>query len=192
MRTVAALYVEPDGVYVPRLWGPHDVDPWPESRDARLYAGPHPVVAHPPCARWSVLAPLVEAVHGITGHDDGGCFVAALESVRRYGGVLEHPARSAAWPFHGLRSPARYGWRKADPWGWTAAVAQWHYGHRCTKWTWLYAVRTMLPMLPVGPGSAQVAVTRARGRGLPRARDGERKATPEPFRDLLLSMAQSV
>jgi hypothetical protein len=47
-RTVAALYVEPQGCYV----GVPGVDPWDEARDARTYAGPHPVVAHPPCQRW--------------------------------------------------------------------------------------------------------------------------------------------
>ena len=45
---IAALYVETGGVY----YGLPDVDPWDGQRDARLYAGPHPVVAHPPCERW--------------------------------------------------------------------------------------------------------------------------------------------
>ena len=45
---IAALYVETNGVY----YGLPDVDPWDEARDARLYNGPHPVVAHPPCQRW--------------------------------------------------------------------------------------------------------------------------------------------
>ena len=91
---VAALYIDPTGCYA----GLPDVDCWPASRDARLYGGPHPVVAHPPCARWSVLAGLCEAVHGIPRREDGGCFAAALASVRNYGGVLEHP--------EGLRSVA--------------------------------------------------------------------------------------
>ena len=47
---IAALYVERDGIY----YGLPDVDPWDEARDARLYPGPHPVVAHPPCARFGI------------------------------------------------------------------------------------------------------------------------------------------
>jgi hypothetical protein len=42
--TVAALFVETNGAY----YGLPGVDPWDESRDARLYDGPFPVVAHPP------------------------------------------------------------------------------------------------------------------------------------------------
>jgi hypothetical protein len=46
--TVAALYVATGGCY----YGLEGVDPWDAARDARLYAGPWPVVAHPPCERW--------------------------------------------------------------------------------------------------------------------------------------------
>lgn len=79
---IAALYVQRGGVY----YGLPDVDPWDETRDARLYAGPHPVVAHPPCSRWCRLAGLVEARWGHRKGDDGGCFAAALASVRTWGG----------------------------------------------------------------------------------------------------------
>ena len=41
---IAALYVETDGCY----YGLPGVDPWDEARDARTYAGPHPVVAQLP------------------------------------------------------------------------------------------------------------------------------------------------
>ena len=47
----AALFVQPDGCYA----GLPGVDAWPEHRDARLYAGPWPVVAHPPCQRYGNL-----------------------------------------------------------------------------------------------------------------------------------------
>ena len=41
---ISALYVRTNGPY----FGLPDVDPWDEARDARLYRGPRPVVAHPP------------------------------------------------------------------------------------------------------------------------------------------------
>ncbi len=75
---VAALFVDPRGSYA----GLPDVDLWDEARDARLYDGPWPVVAHPPCSRWCRLAGLVEARWGHKRGDDGGCFASALESVR--------------------------------------------------------------------------------------------------------------
>ena len=195
---IAALYVEPNGPYA-NLEG---VDVWDEARDARTYAGPHPVVAHPPCARWSVLAGLVESLGGKPKREDEGCFAAALAAVRNYGGVLEHPASSAAWKWFGLNRPASSGgWVNAD-WegGWTCCVAQRNYGHRATKRTWLYAVGFRLPSLVWGDGpSTNVRVT-THGPLSGRADRGlvekmghrERRITPEPFRDLLLSMARSV
>lgn len=48
---IAALFVQDGGAY----FGMSEVDPWPEARDARRYAGPWPVVAHPPCQRWGKL-----------------------------------------------------------------------------------------------------------------------------------------
>lgn len=76
---IAALFVEEGGAY----YGLPDVDLWPESRDARSYHGPHPVVAHPPCSRWCRLAGLVEARWGHRRGEDGGCFAAALGAVRK-------------------------------------------------------------------------------------------------------------
>jgi hypothetical protein len=84
---VAALFVATGGCY----FGLDGVDPWDEERDARLYAGPHPVVAHPPCSRWCRLAGLVEARWGHKRGDDGGCFKSALSAVRTWGGGLGTP-----------------------------------------------------------------------------------------------------
>lgn len=215
---VAALYVQRGGCY----WDLPGVDPWDEARDARRYAGPHPVVAHPPCSRWCRLAGLVEARWGHKRGEDGGCFSAALEAVRRYGGVLEHPAWSAAFAAHGLNSPPRSGgWIRAgiDDAGWVCHVEQCRYGHRAKKATWLYACTSKLPSLRWGStadasmletiGNDTDTGLAARGRAVrcvvswcgnrtaidpdrPRLTGREASATPPDFRDVLLSIARSV
>lgn len=154
-QTVAVLYCEPKGVYS-TLPG---VELWDEKRDARLYAGPHRVVAHPPCQRWGRYwhggpSAKVRKKKG----DDGGCFAAALASVRRWGGVLEHPEASAAWAQFGLSAPPKSGgWVVADfVGGWTCCVEQGHYGHRARKATWLYVNGVMPPLLKWGPSAKRI------------------------------------
>jgi hypothetical protein len=192
---IAALYVQRGGCY----WDLPDVDPWDEKRDARLYPGPHSVVAHPPCTRWGEMAKANQTRYGMMVGDDGGCFAAALASVRQWGGVLEHPAYTLAWPHHGLaKPPTGGGWIPADDHGgWTCCVAQRLYGHKLRKRTWLYAVRCVLPDLPRGDGpppeawfGSQKAPSIARG--LPHLPKREASATPPAFRDALLAMARSV
>lgn len=195
---IAALYVQKNGAY----YGLPNVDPWDEERDARKYAGPWPVVAHPPCARWSRLAPLVESLGGKKRREDEGCFAAALAAVRNYGGVLEHPAYSAAWRWFGLNHPpSSGGWVNAD-WegGWTCALSQSQYGHVAQKRTWLYAVGVDLPSLDWSWGEGiRVSSLRMPKEGRTEAgpnptvmRTGKRHLTPSPFRDLLIQMAESV
>ena len=189
--TIAALYVQKNGCY----FGLQDVDPWDERRDARLYAGPHPVVAHPPCARWCRLAGLVESryPHCKQG-EDGGCFAAALAAVHRWGGILEHPAESKAWPAFDLPRPLHGAWIRTMDGGWVTQVAQSSYGHRAEKLTWLYCFGVAPPSLrwEVAPHSARVSYLQNRGASkvkLMHAR--ERSATPPAFRDLLLDIARS-
>jgi hypothetical protein len=195
---IAALFVRRNGVYC----GIPDVDPWPEDRDARLYPGPHPAVAHPPCARWCRLAGLVEARWGHRRGDDSGCFASALASVRRWGGVLEHPAYSDAWATFALPIPPVEGWQRGVCGGWAAHVEQGRYGHPAKKATWLYAYGvTRLPSLRWGrcaDGESTALVSwcgnRLRGRPNDRPRVGKAKAavTPLEFSDVLLGIARSV
>jgi hypothetical protein len=198
---IAALFVSETGPYA-NLPG---VDVWGVSRDARLYPGPYPVVCHPPCERWGRYwhggpSARVRRVKG----DDGGCFVTALEAVRKWGGVLEHPAASSAWSSFGLHKPPRAGgWVSAD-WrgGWTCCVDQGHYGHRGQKATWLYAVGCELPALVWGkaprPNALAATLTPQERRrairtsAVQRMSKRERAETPIAFRDVLLSMARSV
>ena len=197
---IAALYVLPRGCY----FGLSDVDPWDEGRDARRYDGPWSVVAHPPCERWGRYAAggPASSVEKVLG-DDGGCFASALESVRQFGGVLEHPEGSQAWKSYGLTPPPRPGgWVPADgQGGWTCCVEQGHYGHRARKATWLYACGTSLPVLRWGPSPPAFrdlshlepeAKKRAIKTGIcQRLSSRQRKATPPEFRDILLSIARS-
>lgn len=108
---IAVLFADPKGVYACRS----DVDLWDESRDARLYPGPWPVVAHPPCQRWGRFWPGCPGRNqGFKLGDDGGCFDSAISAVRRFGGVLEHPAATRAWAAYGLAYPPLAG-------GWVSA-----------------------------------------------------------------------
>jgi hypothetical protein len=205
---VAALFVQTNGVY----WGLDLVDPWDKERDARQYAGPYAVVAHPPCERWGRYwfgGP--SAKERKTKGDDNGCFAAALAAVRRWGGVLEHPEASHAWHAFDLNAPPKDGrWIPAD-WvgGWTCCVEQGHYGHRARKATWLYAFGVDLPELRWGPAPSGIrledgyhsaeerrrktAERRMRGDSgvLERQSHRERAATPQPVRDLLLGIART-
>lgn len=206
---IAALFVETNGIY----YGLPDVDPWDEARDARKYSGPWPVVAHPPCSRWCRLAGLVEHRYGIMRGDDDGCFKAALDAVRRFGGVLEHPAYSDAFPAYALPRPERHVWtRELMGPGYVTEISQCAYGHRARKRTWLYAVGTDLPSLDwsepedsvTGRVSEAHGETRRGGRAwvsfgdyekyghVERLSKRERNATPLEFRDMLLAMARSV
>lgn len=192
---IAALYVDPRGCYS----GLEGVDPWGEKRDARLYPGPHPVVAHPPCSRWCRLAGLVEARWGHKRGEDGGCFTAALASVRKWGGVLEHPAYSDAWAAHDLTPPPTgEGWHAADfLGGWTCYVEQGHYGHPARKATWLLAYRCELPALIWGKSDRAGALVSWCGNHVasdevrPRVGKKTASATPPAFREILIAMARS-
>jgi hypothetical protein len=193
MSTVAALFVARGGAY----FGRDGVDAWDESRDARLYSGPWPVVAHPPCSVWCQLAHVNQARYGHKVGGDGGCFRSALASVRQFGGVLEHPAWSHAWSAFQLPRPVRWAWtRDLFGAGWTTEVLQSAYGHRARKATWLYYVgEAPPPALDWSEPEPEALVSYLTNHGgrtdLPRLTKREAKATPVAFRDLLLSMARS-
>ena len=204
---IAALYVETNGCY----FGLPSIDPWDEQRNAKLYDGPHPVIAHPPCQRWGKMwmgSPSYVARTGIRKKkgDDEGCFAAALASVRKFGGVLEHPYGSHAWPHFGLSKPSRKGgWIKADEFGGlTCCVEQGRYGHWMRKPTLLlYYGKATPPELDWGvsaPNYPQWAIDRY---GIERVkRMGEiafkgggtdsthRIATPDKFKELLIALAE--
>lgn len=198
---VAALFVEKGGVY----YGLPGVEPWSEEQDARTYAGPMPVVAHPPCNKWSPLAYINRRrLPDYEIGDDGGCFASALNSVVTYGGVLEHPANSIAWRHFGLPKPCRDGWQLAEYGGgaeyggctvWVTEVDQGAYGHRARKRTWLLYVGDDPLPLDWTPAVSSVVVSgflhRTGTDESRRVRPKEASKTPPAFRDVLLAMART-
>jgi hypothetical protein len=198
---IAALFVITNGPY----FGLPNVDPWNEKRDARDYRGPHRVIAHPPCERWGRYAtggPSAKVKRKVG--DDAGCFESALKSVRKYGGVLEHPEASKAFKHFGLRVPDWHGgWSRPDSYGgMVCCVAQGHYGHAARKMTWLYAVNCRPIELKWGPAAGTLRLDegfhskeerrRAVKTGVcQRLSQRQRKLTPIPFRDLLIKMVSA-
>lgn len=167
MAEVVALYVEPRGPYpqLCREW--YDAD-----RDARTYAGPWPVVAHPPCETWGRLRHFsTKDTHDLALH--------AVAQVRRYGGVLEHPAESTLWKECGLPEPEGmfadfFGGRSYE-------IMQGDFGHAAPKRTWLYAVR-------LGPCPFHLPRGGQQGR-VERMTRFARKATPAPLAQMLVTWA---
>ncbi len=185
---VAALFVQPNGCYSILEY----VDSWPESRDARKYQGPLPVVAHPPCQLWVNFAALnfkrYGGEHNRPGND-GGCFSSALAAVKQWGGVLEHPADSRAWSVHGLTAPDGIGWQASLFGGWVCEVWQSAYGHKARKRTWLFYSGDVAPF--------ELRWERDQGthqcgwfdRIKPTLSKRESSATPPEFRDELIRLA---
>jgi hypothetical protein len=180
LRQIAALYIDPRGPY-PKMVG---VDCWDESRDAKAYEGPHPIVAHPPCGPWGRLRHLSK-------NQDPSCAPRAVEQVRRWGGVLEHPA----YPLPG-ELPDAFGGR-------TWAVSQCDWKHVARKPTWLYVVTA--PGLRVSfppPGTPTHWISGARDRAVAHIRGvcppgikmcsaQQRRRTPEPFAAWLVELARA-
>ena len=181
LRTdVVALYVDSRGVY-PKL-----VAEWyDEARDARTYAGPWPVVAHPPCGPWGRL-------RAFCTKQDRAAGPHAVEMVRRFGGVLEHPAHSRLFAACGMPAP----WGLPDEHGGrTYDLEQVSWGHPCIKATWIYVVGVDASGLASGLRSGGspthvVSSTRRRGPGLPElTRKWERAITPPASAEWLVSLA---
>jgi len=184
--TVAALYVD-------TVRGPYPamgVDCWDEARDATKYAGPWPVVSHPPCGPWSRLASFCGPELLAQKH----LGPIAVDQVRRWGGVLEHPAGSALWAACGMPRPGELPDAHG---GYTVEVEQWWWGHRAAKPTWLYIVGAACPPMPK-PSGVRPPTGKAKGRGdkgrsmLERMSKHQRHLTPPAFAAWLVGLAESV
>jgi len=147
---IAALYVDLAGPY-PSL----GVDCWDAARDARRYSGPHRVIAHPPCGPWGRLRSFCKG-------DGKDCGPIAVQQVRQFGGVLEHPAYAKLWDACALPRPGEL-WPDEFG-GWTVQLYQSAHGHGAPKLTWLYCVGVKPCPLVHGWGVAITRVDRQHSR----------------------------
>jgi hypothetical protein len=168
--TVAALYIDPRGPY-PSLVGPELC--WDEARDARTYAGPWPVVAHPPCGPWGRLSHFCTTQKPMMALG-----VCAVEQVRKWGGILEHPEGSRL--FDAMKC-------RGDGIGKLWYVEQGAWGHIAQKRTILYSVG-------VSAASFWKDFARCRdtGRRVESLSKEQRRRTPIDFARWLISLAEQV
>lgn len=195
-REVAALYVDVvGGPYrkIPgvELWGyatrdGKQPDLFARERDARNYRGPWPVIAHPPCGPWGRFW-----WHYKGGEGAKDCGIRAVQQVRQFGGVLEHPAHSSLWEACGLPGP---GEGEDHDGGHTVEVRQVDWGHPAVKPTWLYAVGIeSWPELPPAGEPTHVMVRLLRNNNdLPELSKKLRHLTPPRFARWLVEVARSV
>lgn len=180
-KTIAVLCVRPHTIYA--QWP--ELDLYDRRRDARTYPSGLPIIAHPPCRAWGRLRGLA---HRDT--DEMAMCVWIVEQVRRWGGVLEHPAHSLLWPEANLPLP---GTHNTD--GWTLAIQQYWFGHKASKPTWLYIVGcapvdTPLYPLRLGDPSHTIGSSRRHMHRLPECTKAERDHTPELLARWLIDVAR--
>lgn len=183
-KKIAVLFARSDSIYKTfPLLDVYDID-----RDARTYAGNLPVIAHPPCRAWGRLRKFAKP-----RRDERQLACFAIDTVRRVGGVLEHPASSSLWATCALPAP---GSGFDDFGGWSIEVPQKWWGHKAEKNTWLYICGTSpstIPVLPLVLGEASHTIGLRSGRARCRARPdlpkAEREETPPLFAAWLIELA---
>lgn len=182
MQQVAVLFSRADSIYK-TLPG---CDVYDKERDARTFAGSMAIVAHPPCRMWGRLRQFAKGTP-----EEKALGPWAVERVRRWGGVLEHPAESTLFDHCGMPRPGEFPDARG---GWTLAIEQFHWGHRAEKATWLYIVGcdpSEIPAIPRRPGRATHCIrpTKSYPR-LPSVTKAEREHTPPPLAAWLVEVAR--
>lgn len=183
-QSVAVLFARQDSIYKQLP----DTDVWDIDRDARNWSGGSSVVAHPPCRAWASLRHCAKPRAG-----EKDLAILAIQHVRRWGGVLEHPQLSTLWKVAGLPEPGQ----RDEFGGWTLIVDQHWFGHRARKRTRLYIVGcepSDIPAMPLVLGEATHTVGLWSGRDKAKARPSiskpEFEATPPEFAAWLVELAK--
>ena len=163
---------------------PYDID-----KDSLSCISKLPAVYHPPCASWGRLRKFSKFRPG-----EHWLAVWSIIRLRKYGGILEHPAHSSLWRFMAMPLPGQ----KADRFGgYSISINQHWFGHKCAKNTFLYIVgcpQKNLPLIPINfDAITHVISTSCRKRAGAytnnRCTKFERSATPVRLAEWLLLVA---
>jgi hypothetical protein len=100
---ISVLFARSDSVYKTLP----ECDVYDAERNALNYPGETPIIAHPPCRAWGQLRHFAKPQ---PGEKDLARW--AVDQIRQFGGVLEHPAHSTLWRDKGLPVPGL-----VDEWG---------------------------------------------------------------------------
>jgi hypothetical protein len=145
--SIAVLFVTKDSVYksIPEC-DCYDID-----RNARTFAGNQVLIAHPPCRLFGKMSHSSKF-----NQSEYSLAFFAVDQVRRFGGIVEHPEGSKLWPALCLPRPAT----GLDFWrGQTIQVDQYNFGHLARKRTWLYIVGlSFTPTSPIRTGKPKYAL----------------------------------
>lgn len=183
-QSIAILFARRDSIYKELP----DCDVWDADRDALRWPGGMPIVAHPPCRAWGRLSHMAKPRPG-----ERDLALWAVDQIRQYGGVLEHPAGSSLWKEKPLPEPGQ-----VDAWGgWTLVVSQWWWGHKAENNTRLYICGVSADQLPpipfkIGESTHVIAQSNLRQklRLRPEVTKAEREHTPPEFAKWLCEVAR--
>lgn len=138
-KLVTVLYVSDKSYYLKDS----RFDCWTKSRNALSYSGLSPVIAHPPCRLWGRLRKMSTA-----DIQEKELAISSVDYIRKYGGVLEHPAGSTLWDRCSLVIPG-HGYDAFG--GFSVSINQSWFGYPAVKNTWLYIVGCTVSELPPLP-----------------------------------------
>jgi len=179
---VAVLYARKDSIYnLFPFCDVYDID-----RDARTFSGGLPVITHPPCRAWGQLRSFAKP-----RHDEKELAFHAIQQVRKYGGILEHPLRSSFWDAAKVPLPGRID----EFGGFRFPILQKWFGHRAEKPTYLYVCGVQPKDVPPTPISLKEAShviaqnSRSSAVQRPEVSKAEREHTPLPLCTWLVRLA---
>jgi len=166
--TVPVLFTRRNSPYLALGCDCYDIE-----RDALNWPGGVPLIAHPPCRSWGQLAHMAKPRPG-----ERELALWAIDQVRKFGGVLEHPINSRLWFESGCLS-----WGIRDVWGGVLLpLYQSSFGHRAPKLTGLYLVGFPVPEFPPPRPTSTVVERMSRA---------EREATPPDLAKFLVDLVTS-